>query len=247
MLPNPQTRFVIIASERTGSNLLLSLLNSHPSIRTKGEVIGESRLRQKEIHAQILTCGCCRYIRNCFKQHNLEQAVGTKILYHQFRKWYANRWQIEGLNQALECLRGDTQIKIIHLKRRNRLKTMASGIIALQTKKYVKTISNEKEQEMQIELPKEKCEEFFGKIGEVEQEFDGYFQGHDKIEVYYEDLVSNNESVHEKILDFLGVNRLDLKAKTLKQRKKPLSETIRNYGELKSYFSATIWEPFFED
>ncbi|CAG0940082.1 hypothetical protein BROC_00895 [Candidatus Brocadiaceae bacterium] len=43
-MPYP-TKFVVISSGRSGSNFLLSLLSSHPSIRIHGEVVGESRLR----------------------------------------------------------------------------------------------------------------------------------------------------------------------------------------------------------
>ena len=95
-------------------------------------------------------------------------------------------------------------------------------------------------------MTKEKCERFFGTIGETEKEFDGYCQGHDKLEIYYEDLVANMETVCSEIMDFLGVPRHQLEANTLKQKKKTLSETVKNYGELKSHFAGTQWEVFFD-
>ncbi|MHC5143365.1 MAG: hypothetical protein ACYSOY_07220, partial [Planctomycetota bacterium] len=72
-------------------------------------------------------------------------------------------------------------------------------------------------------------------------------QSHDMLDIYYEDLVSDTENVCHKVLDLLQVEKCDLKSTTLKQSRKPLSERIQNYTELKQYFKNTPSSIFFED
>ena len=81
-LPKP-TRFVIITRGRTGSNLLLSLLHSHPKIRVWGEVIGEDRLREKYYQNRIRTKGAVPYVKKHLERTGFESSVGIKVLYYQ--------------------------------------------------------------------------------------------------------------------------------------------------------------------
>jgi len=247
LLPCPKIQFVIIANERTGSNLLVSLLSSHPDIHQYGEIIGESILRQEDIQAKIRIVGTMRYIINSFKKRFYKKAVGIKVLYHQLQNRYAERWGITELSGVLNELRKNKKIKIIHLKRRNHLKVLISSELAKMTKEYVKRNSNSATQEIQLTLKSEKCTSFFQTIAENEKYFDECFQSHDILEIYYEDLVSDTENVCRKVLNLLQVEKCDLKSTTLKQSRKPLSERIQNYTELKQYFKNTPSSIFFED
>jgi LPS sulfotransferase NodH len=247
LLPYPKNQFVIIANERTGSNLLVSLLSSHPDIHQCGEIVGESILRQNDIQEKIRLIGAVRYIRNSFKKRFYKQAVGMKFLYHQLQDRYAERWGITELSDILNELRKNKKIKIIHLKRRNHLKVLISAELAKLTKEYVKRDPNSAIQEIQLTLKSKKCTSFFQTIDENEKYFDKCFQSHEKLEIYYEDLVSDTENVCHKVLDLLQVEKCDLKSTTLKQSQKPLSERIQNYTELKQYFKNTPSGIFFED
>jgi hypothetical protein len=65
-------KFVIIARSRTGSNLLHSLLNSHPSIEANGELFHKTKESScREIWDSIFVK------KNRFLQH-----VGFKIFYY---------------------------------------------------------------------------------------------------------------------------------------------------------------------
>lgn len=247
LLPYPKTQFVIIANERTGSNLLVSLLSSHPDIHQYGEIVGESILRQEDIHTKIRNVGPVRYIKNGFRKRFYKRAVGMKFLYHQLQARYAERWSIDELSGILNELREDKKIKIIHLKRRNRLKVLVSAELARLTKEYVKRDPNNKSPEIPMTLTPEKCTSFFQEIGENETYFETCFQSHETIDIYYEDLISDTKNVCRRVLDLLQVETCDLKSTTLKQSQKPLSERIQNYKELKQYFKNTPSEIFFED
>lgn len=247
LLPYPGTRFLIISNGRTGSNYLASLLLSHPDIYQYGEVIGESYLCRPDIREKIRACGSVRYLRNCYRKRIYKQAVGLKILYYQFKPCYAEGWGINDLQEVLTDLVEDRNILVIHLKRRNRLKTMVSVESARLTNEYVKQEEDGENSEISVFISPEQASSFFQDVKENEKYFDECFRSHRKLEIFYEDLITNTEMVSCRILDFLKLDRCELKSSTLKQGRKPLSERIRNYKELKETFRDTASERYFED
>lgn len=246
-LPQPKVCYLIISSGRSGSNLLVSLLTSHPDVHSQGEVIGESQLRRKRMCTLISVCGPVRYVRNCYRKYFYKKAVGTKVLYYQFGKPYADRWHIKKLETVLDHILADKTIRILHLKRRNRLKTLASKKLAMLTKEYVNYHPDKKTQQVRVEISPQECDDFFNEMERTEQEFDGIFKDHDKLEVFYEDLVSDKEKTCAAVLDFLQLPQRSLETKTRKQNPKSLSERIENYSVLKEHFSNTQWQIYFED
>jgi LPS sulfotransferase NodH len=247
LLPDPKNKVVIISSGRSGSNFLVSLLSSHPDIYLYGEVIGESYMRHKSFRRVLARCGPKRYIRNCFKKRFYKQVVGMKILYYQFREYYGRKWNLDNIEAVLETIRSDTDIKIVHLKRRNMLKILASQKIATLTGHYVVRDEQQKQQHRSVELSPEKCESFFEKLSRTREKFDDYFKQHETFEVHYTDLVSNRNSIRQKLLKFLGVKQCPLTMDTIRQSSRSLAERIDNYDALKEDFKNTRWECFFED
>lgn len=247
LLPYPKTRFVIITNGRTGSNYLVSLLLSHPEIYQYGEVIGESNLRRQNIHTKIRACGSVRYVRNCYRKRFYKKAVGVKILYYQFKKYYAEKWGVDDLQDVFTELREEPKILVIHLKRRNQLKTLVSMELARLTKEYVKREANDTNREVRVHLTPERCTSFFQDVNENEKYFDECFGSHKKLEIYYEDLVTDTETICKKIMDFLQVKHCELKGNTFRQSQRPVSQHIQNFEELKQFFKSTPSAVFFED
>ncbi len=247
LLPAPII-FVIITKGRTGSTLLNSLFDSHPRIRVCGEVIGEYTLRQPDLRKEILELGALPYVKRCFNRADLESAVGIKILYYQVEHRYGQRWGVDGLPGVLNFLKSQRDIKIIHLKRRNRLKTFASGRVARLTKKYIEyQEETENARNININLTIDECERQFTRIGQWEKYYDDIFQEHKMLEVFYENLVAEQQTECNRLLDFLGVRRKPLSTRFKKQRTNPVSEVIENYEELKRHFSGTEWGRFFDE
>jgi hypothetical protein len=56
----PSTKLVFFSRGRTGSNLLVWLLKSHPQIRHQGEVLGETFLRHDFYGTRSTELGSCR-------------------------------------------------------------------------------------------------------------------------------------------------------------------------------------------
>jgi hypothetical protein len=67
------------------------------------------------------------------------------------------------------------------------------------------------------------------------------------LEVFYENLVAEQQAECDRILDFLGVCRRPLVTQIKKQRTRPLREVIENYHELKKHFAGTEWARFFDE
>jgi len=246
-LPDP-TKFAVITRGRTGSNLLLSLLHSHPRVRQCGEIIGEYALQQPDLKKEILDLGPVLHVSLCFKRTGFESAVGIKVLYYQVENSYGQIWGLDGLPDVMDFLKSQQDIRIIHLKRRNRLKTLTSIHVAALTNNY-REVKNQSERvdNIKISLTIDECQQEFRNIGQWEKLYDDAFQDHKILETYYENLVAERQAECDRILDFLSVRRRILTTPMKKQLKSPLSEVIDNYDMLKIHFDKTEWARFFEE
>src|SRR5690606_26460474 len=105
-------KFIVLSRSRTGSNLLISFLNSHPNIRARGEMF--ARLNGKNCK-DVLARGFAR-------QPFYVKATGFKIFYyHPMDDDSGHVWDV---------LAELDDLRIIHLKRRNILRTLISRKIA---------------------------------------------------------------------------------------------------------------------
>lgn len=107
----PSRKFVIVTVGRTGSELLVDLLDSHPHITCRGELLGERpRFPQLYVKAQAATAG----LRGA-------KAFGWKLLMAQFR----DDPRLNRRRDYVSRLNGDGY-RIILLERRNHLQQTIS-------------------------------------------------------------------------------------------------------------------------
>ncbi len=224
----------------------MSLLGSHQAIRHSGEIIGESRLRWNPIGAEISALGLERYVNDSFRRKGRERITGVKVLHYQFEDGYGNRWGVPRLSRVRDMFVEDSELPIIHLKRRNLLSTLVSGRMAGVTSQYLE-VDVRRRKNVQVELTPEECIKHFEATRRWERQYDDLFQQHPIIEIFYEDLAENTESTTNRALDFLAVDRRKLQTDLIRQRTTPLSETITNFNQLREQFSGTEWEHFFLD
>lgn len=272
-------RFVIVCSIRTGSTMLCSLLNSHPSVLTYFELFHRhlasvpfglpgykwlsNDKRVVELHNEDPVEFLNRYIYS--RKRLGVRAVGFKLLYTQARvkdPWWNGPefdrwWRVVGRAPLLtnaksdlwQYLADDKTLRIIHLKRRNYLKRIVSGQTAIATGHWGigATGGIGEKRSISIELDGNDLLQDFEAFRRMEEETDELFANHKKIEVYYEDLIGDQQATCKQIQEFLGLNPVTLYAKTEKQSTEPVSETISNFQELKARFKDTPWAPFFDD
>ena len=241
-------RFIILGRERTGSTFLRSLLNTHRRIIAWGEIFRDYNAicwdyplfpQYRSLLSLILSDPIRFLERKVFKRLPLLiSAVGFKIFYHHA--------QNESWKPVWTYLRSQKDLRIIHLKRQNILKTYLSYKKAELTNSWLNMFRPEADN-LQILLDYEQCLQTFSYTREQERKYDLFFADHRKIEVLYENLSANYHRETKRIQEFLGVDDETVEPVTYKQAAQPLSVAISNYFELKERFSGTPWEAFFED
>jgi LPS sulfotransferase NodH len=242
------TRFMVITRGRTGSNLLLSLLRTHPEIRVEGEVIGEYKLRQPERKREVVELGPVPHVQRCLEGTDSATVIGFKILYYQVERSYEQKWGVDELWDVMQYVRSQRDIRVIHLKRRNRLRTLISIRVAALTKEYTRSGDGANPpEEVTVRLTPEECEEEFQRIGEWERRYDEAFADHRTLEVWYEDLAADMTAECDRVLEFLGVDRRPLTTSMKKQRRGSPAEVVENFDELRRHFEGTEYAWYFED
>ncbi len=264
------TKFIILCRSRTGSNLLLNQLQFHQNIRMFYEVFSQDN-SSKEFWDYINHD--LQNIRDLKQNNPLElvnsfvyramplevKAVGFKLFYYHARS---------GKQQEIwQYLKDRQEIKIIHLVRRNLLKTYVSQQLALTTNSWYskgdwtmfglrdrsKTtlaiqLNYEKTLEALAETNKLEQEtlEALAETNKLEQENEDFFKDHQLLKIFYEDLVEDNTKEMAKVQNFLGVKPTSVYISTKKQSPNSLQKSIQNYAELKNCFQESPYADFFK-
>jgi LPS sulfotransferase NodH len=249
LMPGHQdyVRFVIIGTDRSGSNFLRGLLNAHPSALALGEIFrghgtigwdirGHPRSRKTLALFEAQPAAFLQQtLFRCYPRHL--KAVGFKLFYHHARD---GAWR-----SVWDFLKTDRGIRVIHLKRRNMLEAYLSRCRADRTGNWINTHGAE-EAEVSIPLDYEGCLEAFEQTRRHEQACDRLFAGHDTLGLTYEDLAGDYAAQFGRVQAFLGLEPRAVKPTTFKQSRAPLPQAISNYAELRRRFTGTPWAGFFD-
>ncbi len=224
------TKFIVLTRSRTGSNLLMSFLNSHPDISAQGEIF--SRIDGRDY--KVILEEAFGHLSPCEVK-----AKGFKIFYYH---------PVDGSSPGLwNALTSNADIKVIHLKRRNVLHTLISRKIAGITDVWGIRSGLSSQDGSTIQFTTEELKKGFLQTEKWEQRGAKMFAGHSLHTVYYEDLVKDRDESLRKIVVFLGLRYYPLKTNMVKQNRRTPRETISNYDALKAEFANTEYEKFFVD
>jgi LPS sulfotransferase NodH len=236
---------LVICHSRTGSNFLLWLLTSHPRILHIGEPFGSYQLEYPWVMTRIREIGAVDYLKERLQRKGNEHAVVFKILYEQLESGFAEKWDLADMENLGRFVRDSADLKVVHLKRRNRLQNLISHRIAEVTKTYVLFNPDKRVNDIQIELTPRECEAEFVRVAALEQRYADMFAHHPMLEVVYEDLAANTQSEGGRILEFMGLKPRRLQEQTVKQNVRSVQDVVRNYDALKAHFRGTMWESEF--
>lgn len=255
MTSNKITKFIIICHGRTGSNYLRSLLNSHNDIYCFDELFNPKGEEQEDFQKRLEN-PTENINKKVFENTNDKKHIkGFKLLYYQLpqspefednlynKNNYVSSKIKKTLYEYLEYLKNQTDIKIIHLKRKNMLKTLISLKKAGETNVWTsKTgqISSPK-----ITLNKFGCEHFFKNTRNFETKYDQIFKNHDVLQITYEELYTNRVKTIDKVLDFLGAPKITLHSPLRKINSDNVSDLVENIEELKEHFANSPHIEFF--
>jgi len=226
------SRFLILAAPRTGSNLLCSLLDSHPEILCHHELFNpEGIFTSLTMRGQADPLGSLGE-RDCDPLAFLD------------RVWHASqdcgfpcvgfKWT-RGQNEVvMRRVLADANVKKLVLHRRNRVKTYVSERIAQHTQQWEVYDAKQLVSAPRINVDEADLRQHIQNNGafyaDLERSLNQLSQPY--IQVTYESLFTADEQ--RRILSFLGVTGVDreLLAVSVKQNSTDLRESINNFSKL---------------
>jgi len=224
--------FIVLAHARTGSNMLLSMLRSHPQVLVSGEVF--ARVEPDALHATVVRTFGRRVPRRV-------TAAGCKgFYYHPLGDHSGALWR------ELDAIR---DLHVVHLRRRNIVRTVVSREIAAQRDEWLQTRPQEAvpAELKRVSMSVEQVSGGIERIQRLENEAVERFASRPLLEVSYEALVSSPAEEYRRITEFLGVTAVDPVGKTLRQNPEPLAALLTNYDELQEAFRGTPVEAWLDD
>jgi len=223
-------KFIVLSRSRTGSNLLLSYLNSHPGVFAKGEIFQQLRGRDhKKIMASVFN-----------RQPRHIQAAGFKIFYYH---------PLDDKNSPVwRELLAVPELHVIHLRRRNILKTLVSRKIA-EIEGSWKTASAKAaaKKPNAVFIGSEELRQGFFETREWEMKAERMFAGRPMLHLDYEYLIADPHGAFKQIADFLGLAYRPPRTRMKKQNPLAVNALLANYDELKTAFSGSEWAAFFSE
>ena len=243
-------KFIVLTQARTGSNMLVSMLDNHPEVRCFREafnphsVFGYENWLQKSSLRQIAN----RYIRDYSVEKYLEsllavspkdntRAIGFKVIYPgQFDRWHNFR-----------CYWRTHDFKIISLIRHNLLRKYLSSRIANLEDAW--SAQQHRGSTLSVKLDVSDLKREMARMDTIYRLIDTLTVEFRGIQVSYEQLSADREGVMRTLFQFLGIKEFEadtLKAKTAKQNPASLEELIENYDEVRAALHNTKYEWFLE-
>ncbi len=236
------TRFVILNAPRTGSNMLCTVLNSHPEILCHHEifnpnVVGYARHLQNTSFCigtmEERERDPIEFLGRVWRAHLGHYCVGFKLCWRQHETIYR------------EVLK-ETGLKKIVLKRRNRIRSYVSLLLARKTGEWVVYNQSDPLQDrakVAVDIPDlyktlAYNEEYYA---EIEETLRASRQSY--LSLNYEDLFIDEARL--RLLQFLNVSQAhlsDLKEETIKLNASALPDLIENFEELSAALRGTDLE-----
>ncbi|HSA99609.1 MAG TPA: hypothetical protein VLE49_03085, partial [Anaerolineales bacterium] len=138
--------------------------------------------------------------------------------------------------------------KVIHLTRRNRLRTVISLEIAFKTGQWTKSGKSGGPREKRITLDPLKLIKRLEQIEEGETATRRRFRDRQILEIVYEEMVRSPAQVFESVGAYLGVAGIDPGQIRLKrQNPEALQQLIANYGEVATVLHDTRFAAYLND
>lgn len=225
-------KFVIISTARTGSNLLVSLLNSHPKISCHGEVF------KVYTNKEALQSNWDAIFRNTKTK---KQCVGFKLFYEH---------PLNSSNKFIwDLIENDHSIKIIHLKRNNLLKSYTSLQIAYKSDVWAKKNDNQNIllEDKRVHINITECFNYFKETEKSIQNVKKKFVKHNYTEITYEDFILDKQNQMDKLFKWLNLPSFKVSSNLKKQNKEPLKDLIINYKELAIALNKAGYSNFYLD
>lgn len=220
--------FIVLGQMRTGSNLLRVALQSSPEIRMQNEIFNRGFRRPGASFETILgewLTAAPRVVR----------AVGCKVFYDHLDDAEWSR------------LLAVPNLRVIHLRRRNRLRMFLSLTVAAKTGHWIEDRPRKQlaveQRRVDLEIPR--LIRFLEVSAKREEEARSRVAHTPVLDVAFEDLRDGLGDVIPAVLQFLGAHRwnpgrVDLR----RQNPEPAHSLIRNYEQVARALETSRWRRF---
>jgi LPS sulfotransferase NodH len=246
--------FMITCAARTGSTLLQSYLRSHPDTTMHGEVYTTQRtsdlagsfnalIRDPKSNEKLTRWRDANQTAFLYKyiyENQGKKAVGHKLKHDELL--------LPKFAETRECIRRDTDIKIIHLYRKNLFERFVSWWVVNHVTGITMLTDKSKDPEFKpTVIPVAACQSNFNDTIARYNIFSGLFAKHRVLKMTYEDLTGpKRESVLAELTTFLEIDNIQLSSNLRKVTPKDLRQVVANLDEIVDYFTGTKYEQFFE-
>ncbi|PWD97762.1 sulfotransferase family protein [Marinilabilia rubra] len=227
-------KFLIFGQGRSGSTLLVSLLNSHPNIKCEGEILNNAtNFRKGNILFPKL------FLRGKLAMYGNKFSYGYKVKVYQLEE----QKKIHNISQFLNKQQNNGW-KIIFLQRKNVFDHAMSNIMAETTKRYHSYNNLNDYQAPKIKVNINDLDEkihFRHHYHKLENEILANLKG-DYITVTYEDdllIPEKHQKTASKIFNYLNLEDADVATHLKKINSKKWDELIENYQEVKIHMAAS--------
>ena len=240
-------KVMVLTTQRSGSNLLGTLLKSHPQVMYYGEVMKDKPkdstfhfnyhfVRRTRILNKLLwKLGFKRAVVNIYWKY-IDSLVGPT------GKIVVVKPMVNQLKKYPELQHLPKNILIIRLVRENLLQKYISSVLAWKTKQWVQ---REDEDKSTTKLAID-CSKLINELHELKQanEFVETFSPESKsIRITYDQLVNSKDETLKSVLQFLNIdNHLDLSTSLRKQNANTLQDIVLNYEEVVGRLTGTEYE-----
>jgi LPS sulfotransferase NodH len=242
-----ETRFVILGIQRTGTTLLVRLLDAHPEVVCVGELFQSKsapvdhdlpRYRgyvADSMGRRLLAPLLCRrsvhrYLDRIYGTLQVP-AFGFKLMLDQVRRY-----------PAVAAYLREKDFRIIHVVRENLLKTHVSRLRARQTGIYAST---EPLPGTQVSIPTASLAGDLDALARENRALESLTAGLGltQISVSYEAITGDRSQGLSRILSFLGVDAtVELESQLVKLTPDELSRAVENYEEMAAALAGSDYE-----
>lgn len=238
-------KFVVLSTQRTGSTMLIHLLNSHPAVLCPGEIFfpgsGSEYALNKYVRSsfsrrfrhQVVRPALVREFLDRFFAQEPYQAIGFKYMYSQAR-------HVPRLYPSVPRYIRENKLAIIHGVRRNKLKVLLSRIASKSSGVYRADTPVKKQP---IEVPIKGLEGHLEALDREDDIWQRKMAGLPYLRVEYESLLSDRPGEELRLLQFLGVDpSIGLESPFVRMASGPVCKLISNLKEVESVLRGTKFE-----
>ena len=242
-MTKPKNKFCIITTQRSGSAWLVSLLNSHPQIKTFYEIFldrwaGDEHLTSfqnyDKSHFGVRPEITWRYLQQLETYPGEHDTIGFKIMYNQL-----------GRHPEVLGKFARDGYKLIHLVRENHLDLLVSSA-SMEQNGLIHSKKEVNANAVVIDT------ESLRKVLATQAAYLGFMRKMLKVlpnpvmEITYSDLAQNNSETLQQIIDFLGVplGKHRFESDRKKINRGTYQEKIANYEAVAQTLAGTRYERF---